>query len=136
MSIDGTISTVFQVPAEHAIARGDFAGRYGETIEAMDVTQEGGIAVIVDGDLLRPYYLAPPQTRRTLVALRDARVSQRRVRVTVDATSARQPAVAGPSKRQAGCRRCAPASQQADISIAVNRRFARAYHDVRVTLRA
>jgi hypothetical protein len=86
VSADGTIRTVFQVPVEPANRWGDFAGRFGATIEAMDVTEEGGIAVILDGDLLRAYYLAPPQTRRTLVGLRDARASHRRVKVTVDAT--------------------------------------------------
>ena len=59
---DGTISTIFRVQPVHAGRLGDFAGRYGDTIEAMDVTREGGIVVIVAGYRLRALYLAPAHT--------------------------------------------------------------------------
>ena len=99
------------------------------------MTEEGGIAVIVSGRRLRAYYLAPPQTRRVLVGVRDARTSQRRVKVAVDATRR--------GKLRLEVRRrgtvVASATRQVEAGrqvIAVNGRFARAYHDVRVTLRA
>jgi hypothetical protein len=135
VSADGTISTIFQVQPVHANRLGDFAGRYGETIEAMDVTREGGIAVILSGFRLRALYLAPRQTRRTLVALRNARASQRRVKVTVDTTTAgrlrlqlrrRGELVADATRRVRSGRHV----------IGTGGRFAAAYHNVRVTLRA
>jgi hypothetical protein len=135
VSADGTISTIFQVQQLHANRLGDFAGRYAETIEAMDVTQEGGIALILSGFRLRALYLAPRQTQRPLVALRDARASQRRVKVTVDTTTRgrlrlqvrrRGRVVADATRRVRSGRRF----------IGVVGRFAAAYHDVRVTLRA
>jgi hypothetical protein len=135
VSPDGTISTIFQVPEGRANRLGDFAGRYGDTIEAMEATQEGGIAVILGGFRLRGLYLAPPETGRVLVGLRDARASQRRVKVAVDATTRgslrlqvrrRGRVVADATRHVAAGRRV----------IAVSGEFARAYHDVRVTLRA
>jgi hypothetical protein len=84
---DGTISTIFHAGQLHGDRLGDFAGRYGDQIEAMDVTREGGVAVIVSGARLRALYLAPRRSRRTLVALHGARVSGRRVKMTVDATT-------------------------------------------------
>lgn len=135
VSVDGTISTIFHVQPVHANRLGDFAGRYAETIEAMEVTQEGGVAVIVSGFRLRALYLAPRQTRRTLVALRDTRASQRRVKVTVDATArgSLRLRVRRRGKVVADAKRHAAAGRQA---IAVDGRFAAAYHEVRVTLRA
>ena len=73
-------------------------------------------------------------TGRTLVALRDARASQRRVEVTVDATRAgrarlqilRRNRVVAHATRQIAAGR---------QTIAVDRRFAATFHDVRVTLR-
>ena len=85
---DGTISTLLELPETHGNREGDFAGRHSDTIEAMEVTREGGIAVILGERHLRATYLAPPSTRRTLVALRDTRASQRRIKVTLDATRA------------------------------------------------
>jgi hypothetical protein len=135
VSPDGTIGTIFRVPAMSATRTGDFAGRYGHSIEAMEVTDEGGIAVIVSGRTLRALYLAPADTERLLVALRDARASQRRVRVTVDATRG---GTLGLQLRRRGrvvadATRHVPAGRRV---IAVSGHFARAYHDVRVTLRA
>jgi hypothetical protein len=135
VSPDGTISTIFQVQQVHANRLGDFAGRYGESIEAMDVTQEGGIAIIASGFRLRALYLAPRRTQRTLVALRDARASQRRVKVTVHTTTPgrlrlqvrRRGRVVANATRRVRSRR---------HTIGVRGRFAAAYHDVRVTLRA
>ena len=135
VSADGTIDTIFQVPEARANRLGDYAGRSGDWIEGLAVTEEGGIAVIVSGLRLRAYYLAPPQTRRVLVGIRDARTSQRRVKVAVDTTRRgtlrlevrRRGKVVESAARHVG------AGRQA---IAVNGRFAPAYHDVRVTLRA
>jgi hypothetical protein len=132
---DGTISTIFRAGQVYGNRLGDFAGRYGEQVEAMDVTREGGVAVIVGGYRLRALYLAPPRTRRTLVALRGARVSGRRVAVSVDATARgllrlevrrRGRLVASASRRVRSGR----------STIAVGGRFAAAYHRVRVSLRA
>jgi hypothetical protein len=132
---DGTISTIFQAGQVQGDRLGDFAGRYGDTIEGMDVTREGGVAVIVSGFRLRALYLAPPRTRRTLVALRGARVSSRHVAVGVDATARgllrlevrrRGKLVAHTSRRVRSGR----------STIGVGGRFAAADHDVSVTLRA
>jgi hypothetical protein len=135
VSPDGTITTLLDLKALHAGRLGDFAGRYSETIEAMDVTEEGGIAVILAGSQLRAVYLAPPKTRRTLLALRDARASRRRVKVTIDTTR--------PGSLQLRIRRRgkAIASSTRHIArgrhtIAVSHHFNPAYHDVHVTLRA
>ena len=122
------------MPEGRANRLGDFAGRHGETIEAFGVTQEGGIAVIVSGPGLRAYYLAPSHTQRALVALRDARTSQRRVKVTVNATTRgslqlqvrRRGRVIATATRRVG------AGRQV---IAAPGPFAAAYHDVQVTLR-
>jgi hypothetical protein len=134
VSRDGTISTLFELPEGPANRLGDFAGRYGETIEAMGVTEEGGIAVILAGFHLRAVYLAPPKTNRTLVALRAARASQRRVRVTVDATRAGslRLQVRRHGKMVVRATRHVEAGRQV---IAVSHNFAAAYHGVHVTLR-
>ena len=135
VSSDGTISTIFQTQPVHANRLGDFAGRYADTIDAMDVTQEGGIAVIVSGFRLRALYLAPRQTRRTLLALRGARVSQRGVKVTVDTTA---PGRLQLQVRRRGrlvadaTRRVRPGRQ----AIGVSGPLAAAYHEVRVSLHA
>ena len=135
VSADGTIDTIFQVPEARANRPGDYHGRSGDSIEALAVTEEGGIAVIVSGLRLRAYYLAPPQTRRVLVGVRDARTSQRRVKVAVDATrrGKLRLEVRRRGKVVASAARHVEAGRQV---IAVNGRFAPAYHDVRVTLRA
>ena len=134
VSPDGTISTLLDLPEGRAKRLGDFAGRYGETIAAMDVTEEGGIMVILTGFHLRAVYLAPLKTRRTLVGLRDERATQRRVKVSINATRAsslrlqvrrRGEVVAQATRDVAAGRR----------AIAVSRHFAAGYHDVRVTLR-
>jgi hypothetical protein len=135
VSRDGTISTLLELPERRANRLGDVAGRYGETIEAMGVTEEDGITVILAGLRLRAVYLAPPTTRRTLVRLADAHASQRRVKVTLNATRAgslrltvrrRGKVVARATRRIEAGRR----------AIAVNHDFATAYHDVDVTLRS
>jgi hypothetical protein len=132
---DATISTIFDLPEIHGNRVGDFAGRYSDGIEAMNVTREGGIAVILSGFHLRAVYLAPRRTRRTLVALRDARASQRRVKVTVDTTT--------PGRVRLQVRRkgklIAHATRHLRAGrhvIGVRGRFATANHEVRVTLRA
>ena len=84
---------------------------------------------------LRATYLAPRSTRRTLVALRDARASQRRVKVTVDATRAGRARlqILRRNRVVAHATRHIAAGRQ---TIAIDSRFAAAFHDVRVTLRA
>ena len=135
VSPDGTISTIFEVQPVHASRLGDFAGRYGETIEAMEVTREGGVAVIVSGFHLRALYLAPRQTQRTFVALRGAHASERGVRVTVDTTTGGRLRL---QVRRRG-RTVADATRRVRSgrhTIGVGGRFAASYHQVRVTLRA
>jgi hypothetical protein len=102
---DGTITT--PIDLLHPVRRsrlGDFAGRYGFRIDALAVTREGGLAIsAVSQSLHAPpgarsvsrfgarqviYYLAPLGTERTLVAFRDARASESRLDVAVDATKA------------------------------------------------
>ncbi|MEA2444789.1 MAG: hypothetical protein QOJ12_2081 [Thermoleophilales bacterium] len=132
---DGTISTIFHPEQAYGDRLGDFAGRYGSYIEAMDTTREGGIAVIVSGFRLRALYLAPRHSRRTMVALRGARVSGRRVQMTVDATTRgllqlevrrRGKLVARASRRVRSGR----------STISVGGRFVAADHKVTVKLRA
>ena len=132
---DGTISTLFELPETHGNREGDFAGRHSDSIEAMEVTREGGIAVILGGLHLGATYLAPRSTRRTLVALRDARASQRRVEVTVDATRACRARlqILRRNRVVAHATRHIAAGRQ---TIAIDSRFAAAFHDIRVTLRA
>lgn len=135
VSADGRIRTVFELPELRPNRLGDFAGRNDDTIEAMGVTAEGGIAVIMGGGRLGAYYLAPARTRRVLVGLRDARTSQRRVKVTVNATrrGRLQLDVRRRGKLVARAARHVRAGRQV---ITVGGHFAPAYHDVRVTLRA
>ena len=131
---DGTISTLLDVAKVHGNRLGDHAGRHGESIEAMEVTREGGVAVIVSGTRLRALDLAPRDTRRTLVGIHGTRASDRQVVVTVDATAAgrlqlqirrRGELVAQSTRRiRAGTR-----------VITASGRFARSFHDVSVTLR-
>jgi hypothetical protein len=132
---DGTIGTIFDPGHTSGDRLGDFAGRYGREIEAMDVTREGGIAVIVTGFRLRALYLAPPQTKRTLVALRDSSVSGRRVKTTVDATTKGllRLEVRRRGKLVAHARRRVKSGRS---TISVGGRFAAAEHRVSVTLRA
>jgi hypothetical protein len=132
---DGTISTIFRVKQTHGDRLGDFAGRYGDEIEGMEVTREGGVAVIVVGHRLRALYLAPPHTRRTLVALHGSHVSGRRVKVTVDATA---PGALRLKVRRSG-KLVASASRHVRAgrsTISVARRFAATDHKVSVTLHA
>jgi hypothetical protein len=132
---DGTISTIFHSKQAYGDRLGDFAGRYGEYIWAMEATREGGIAVIVSGSRLRALYLAPRRTRRTLVALRGARVSGRRVEMTVDATTRGLLRL----KVRRGGKLVAQASRRVGSgrsTISVGGPFAAADHRVSVTLRA
>ena len=135
VSGDGTISTIFTVPERHGDRLGDFAGRYGDFIEAMAVTKEGGIAVVLTGARLRALYLAPPETQRALVALRNTRASQRRVKVTVDATTAGRLQLEV-SRRGSVVARVARNVTAGRHAIAVRHGFARAYHRAHVILRA
>jgi hypothetical protein len=132
---DGTISTIFRAQQIHGGRLGDFAGRYGDGIEGMAVTREGGVAVIVGGLRLRALYLAPRHTRRTLVALHGSYVSSRRVKVTVDATTrgVLQLDVRRHGKLVAHASRRVRAGRS---TISVGRRFAAADHKVSVTLHA
>ena len=132
---DGTISTIFHAEQTYGDRLGDYAGRYGSYLEAMDTTREGGVAVIVGGFRLRALYLAPRRTRRTLVALRNTRVSGRRVKVAVDATTSGllQLEVSRRGKLVAQASRRVSAGRS---TIGVNGPFAAADHKVRVKLRA
>jgi hypothetical protein len=135
VSPDGTISTIYDAQAVRAHRLGDFAGRYGDTIEAMDATREGGIAVIVAGFRLRALYLAPRHTGRTLIALHGARVSQRGVKAIVDTT------IPGRVRLQVRRRGKLVATGTRHVAagrhtVAVSGRFTTVHHDVRVTLRA
>lgn len=132
---DGTISTIFHADQAYGDRLGDFAGRYGNYIQGMDTTREGGVAVIVSGYRLRALYLAPRHTRRTMVALRGARVSGRRVKMTVDATTSGllQLDVRRGGKLVARTSRRVRAGRS---TIGVGGRFAAADHKVRVKLLA
>jgi hypothetical protein len=129
---DRTISTLVNLAplARRAARRGDFAGRtapYG--LGGLAVTTEGGLAMAA-GHL---YYLAPPHTARTLLALRDARVSERKVTVEFDAT---QPGSVRVEVKRGG-RRIASAADNIQAGrriIRVAGRFARRTHTVAVTL--
>src|SRR4051794_2647058 len=135
VATDGTISTIFRARQQHGDLLGDAFGRYGDYIEGMDVTREGGVAVIVSGFRLRALYLAPPDTRRTLVALHGSHVSGRRVKVTVDATTRGllRLKVRRSGKLVASASRRVRAGRS---TISVARRFAAADHKVSVTLSA
>jgi hypothetical protein len=132
---DGTISTIFRPDRTYGDRLGDFAGRYGVNIEGMHVTREGGIAVIVVGSRLRALYLAPSDTKRTMVGLRGASVSGRRVKMTVDATArgVLQLEVRRHGKVVARAKRHVLSGRS---TIGVGKRFAAADHEVTVRLRA
>jgi hypothetical protein len=134
LAADGTLSTVFSLPQGPAGRVGDFAGRHGDIIEAVGTTREGGILVIVSGPWLRAYYLAPPHTRRTLMGARDARVTQRGVKLTVDVT---RPGDLRLEVRRRGrvIASVTRAIRAGRRTIALDHRFAPAYHDVLVTFR-
>lgn len=123
--------------------RGDFAGRELPGDGAIAVTPEGGLvgsgqpfhdpgegAVGADAAL---FYVAPPTTQRTLVALRDARVSRTQVHIEFDAT---QQGTARLDVRRQG-RTIASASApilagRGQMSVAG--RFLRRVHSVRLTV--
>jgi hypothetical protein len=132
---DGTISTIFHADQVYGDRLGDYAGRFGDTIEAMDTTREGGIALITAGYRLRALYLAPRHTRRTLVALRGTSVSGRRVQATVDATTG---GVLQLTVRRGGklIARSSRRVRAGRSTIGVNGRFAAADHKVKVRLHA
>src|SRR3954454_21122659 len=132
---NGTISTIFHAQKTYGDRLGDFAGRYGPYVEAMEATREGGIAVIVGGSRLRALYLAPPDTKRTMVALHGASVSGRRVKMAVDATTrgVLQLEVRRRGKLVARAKRHVPLGRS---TIGVGKRFAAADHEVTVRLRA
>jgi hypothetical protein len=132
---DGTISTIFHAGQQYGDRLGDFAGHYGDNIEAMDTTREGGVAVIVSGFRLRALYLAPRDSRRTMVALHGASVSGRRVKMIVDATTRGllQLEVRRGGKLVAHTSRRVRSGRS---TIGVGGRFAAADHEVSVKLRA
>jgi hypothetical protein len=131
----GTINTIFRPDQTYGDRLGDFAGRYGTSVEAMKVTREGGIAVSFSGFRLRAIYLAPRRTTRTMVALHGASVSGRRVKMIVDATARgelrlevrRRGKLVAHAKRHV---------QSGRSTISVGKRFAAADHEVTVTLHA
>src|SRR3954469_1643921 len=131
----GTISTIFRPDQTYGDRLGDFAGRYGASVEAMEVTREGGIAVSFSGFRLRAIYLAPRGTTRTMVALHGASVSSRRVEMTVDTTTRGllQLEVRRSGKLVAHAKRRV---QSGRSTISVGKRFAAADHEVTVTLHA
>jgi hypothetical protein len=132
---NGTISTIFRPDQVYGDRRGDFAGRFGSNIEAMEVTREGGIAVMYSGFRLRAIYLAPAHTNRTLVALHGSNVSGRRVKMTVDATARGELRleVRRHGKLVAQAKRHVKSGRS---TIAVSKRFAAADHEVSVKLHA
>src|SRR3954470_6686629 len=132
---DGTINTIFRPDQTYGDRLGDFAGRFGSTIEAMEVTREGGIAVSFSGFRLRTIYLAPAHTARTMIALHGASVSGRRVKMFVDATARGELRleVRRGGKLVAHAKRHV---QSGRSTIAVGKRFAAADHEVTVTLNA
>ena len=126
---DGTFHTLLDVPRSR-----DFAGRRigaGYMAAGLATTREGGL-LIAAGDA---FYLAPHRTSRTLVAIRDARVSGRHVTAFVDAT---QPARATLEVRSGNrtvaraIRRVQPGRQP----LRVASRFSAQPHTVRVTMRS
>jgi hypothetical protein len=127
----GTISTLLDLNPVTRDGRrhGDFAGRIA-LARGLTTTAEGGLLIATGRKV---YYLAPPHTVWTLVALRDARVSERRVAVDIDATQAgrarlevrRRTRVIARSRRAIGPGR---------NTLRVNGRFAAAAHEVRVTV--
>jgi hypothetical protein len=131
----GTISTIFHAQQVYGDRLGDFAGRFGDNIDAMAVTREGGIAVMVSGFHLRALYLAPRRTERTLVALHGSSVSGRRVKMTVDATArgVLRLEVRRGGKLVAHAKRHV---QPGRSTIGVGKRFAAADHEVSVELQA
>jgi choline dehydrogenase-like flavoprotein len=110
---------------------GDFAGRTPPaSLQGIAVTAEGGIAMAA-GHL---YYRAPRDTFRTLVALRDARVSERRVAVEFDAT---QPGTARLQVRRRGLLVASTPARRVRAgrsTLRVAGRFAPRTHEVSVRL--
>jgi hypothetical protein len=113
----------------------DFAGRTlgpGFGLGGIGATREGGLLIAAGYDA---YYLAPRHTQRTLVGIRDARVTDREVTVYVDATQ--------PSQASLQVRRGERTLAQSTRSIGSGRqllrirgRFASRPHSVQVTLRS
>jgi hypothetical protein len=109
----------------------DFAGRrVSHPPTGLSVTREGGLLIAAQN----AYYVAPRNTRRTLVAVRGARTRDREVTVDVDATRA--------ARATLHVRRRGPTIARARRAIGAGRNrlrvtgsFAARPHDVRVTLR-
>jgi hypothetical protein len=70
----------------------DFTGRrpVSGSVTGIETTREGGLLVAAGNAL----YLAPAKSRRTLVAIRGARVAERSITVVLDATRAGRATVA------------------------------------------
>ena len=128
---------------------GDFAGRNANPVDGMAVTPEGGLVISaveavrsapLESRVVERYgsrqvvlYVAPRNTARTLVAMRDARASSRRITAVFDATQA---GTARVDVRQDG-RDVASSTRQVSAgrgSVTVRGRFARETYDVTLTL--
>lgn len=109
----------------------DFAGRQElERPHGIAATREGGVLIAAGN----AYYLAPRRTRRTLVAIRGARVSERKVTVDLEASRAAQATLT----IHRGGRTIARVSRAVGAGqgqLQASRRFVSAPYDVRVTLR-
>jgi hypothetical protein len=112
----------------------DFAGRTpgrGFGLGGIAATREGGL-LFAAGD---PYYLAPRHSQRTLVGIRDARVTDREVTVYVDATRPSQASV----EVSRGERTLAQSTRNIGTGrqrLQVHGQFAPRPHNVQVTLRS
>jgi hypothetical protein len=109
---------------------GDFAGRTGGDVQGLAVTAERGLAIAGHGGL---YYRAPRDTKRTLVTLRDARVSRQHVAVELDAS---QPGRARLEvrRRERLIARTTHRIKAGRSKLGVNGRFPARTHTVRVRL--
>jgi len=116
-------------PAEQEMM--DFAGRQVlEQLHGLASTREGGVLIAAGN----AYYLAPRRTRRTLVAIRGARVSERKVTVDLEASRAARATLT----IQSGGRTIARVSRPVGAGqgqLQVKGRFASAPYGVRVILR-
>ena len=116
-------------PAEQEMM--DFAGRQElERPHGIASTREGGVLVAAGN----AYYLAPRRTRRTLVAIRGARVNERKVTVDIEASRAARATlmILDGGRTVARAERAVGAGQG---KLEAKGRFASAPYDVRITRR-
>ena len=135
---DGIISTIFDARIRSRRRVGDFAGRDATRVTGVAATREGGLLVVVNGGIAdwaneRVYYLPPRRSARTLVAMRGARTSSRRVAVQIDANRAGSVrlAVSRNGRVVASSERAVAAGRR---WVGVDGRFGAKRHDVTVTL--